>query len=249
MIHVHWADIPPGAPWWAGPTTRARPHTVFWQPLSDLVERRVDAETDTSGWGVDVLVELTVPDRVVPDIAVSSDHAVVQVALPEPLNLSRDVELVVAALEDEVHAAVERVARRLGKPYVRRKAEPKGLEHPLRLSTLAGRFGGTIALVSPQTSSDEFMASLPADEVAWEGHEGWRIVRVNQERAGRPVSDVDFSAVDIPVVLDNLSADPGIAIVVVGKELERLTGWLPTGLAGRVSVMGRDDGCWWAAIG
>jgi len=103
--------------------------------------------------------------------------------------------------------------------------------------------------VSPQTSSDEFMATLPADEVVWEGHEGWRVVRVNHEQAGRPVSDVDFSAVDIPVVLDNLSADPGIGIVVVGKELERLTGWLPTGLAGRVSVMGRDDGCWWAAIG
>jgi hypothetical protein len=222
---------------------------VFWQPLSDLVERRVDAETDTSGWGVDVFVELTLPDRVAPDIAVSQEHAVAQVALPEPLNLSRDVELVVAALEDAVHAAVERVAHRLGKPYVRRKAEPKALEHPLRLSTLAGRFGGTIGLVSPQTSSDEFMATLPADEVAWEGHEGWRVVRVNHERAGRPVSDVDFSAVDIPVVLDNLSADPGIGIVVVGKELERLTGWLPTGLAGRVSVMGRDDGCWWAAIG
>jgi hypothetical protein len=113
---------------------------------------------------------------------------------------------------------------------------------------LAGRFAGTIALVSPRTSSDAFMALLPAEEVRWEGHEGWRIVRATREPAGRPVSDVDFSAVDVPVLLDNLAADPGVALVVVGKELERLTGWLPTGLAGRVSVMGRDDGCWWAAI-
>ncbi|MFS8101928.1 hypothetical protein LFM09_32850 [Lentzea alba] len=249
MIHVYWADMMPGTPWWVGPTTRERPRTVYWQPLSDLVERRVNAEVDTSGWGSDVLVELTLPDHLVPDIAVMPGFAVAQLALPDPLNRSRDVELVVAALEDGVHAAVERVARRLGRPYVRRRAEPRNLEHPLRISTLAGRFGGTIALVSPQTSSDEFMASLPAEEVAWEGYEGWRIVQVNQEIAGRPVSDVDFGALDIPVLLDNLSADEGIALVVVGKELERLTGWLPTGLAGRVQVMGRDDGCWWAAIG
>jgi hypothetical protein len=74
-------------------------------------------------------------------------------------------------------------------------------------------------------------------------------VRANDEPAGRPVSDVDFSAVDVPVLLDDLSADPGTALVVAGKELERLTGWLPNGLAARVSVMGRDDGCWWAAVG
>ncbi|GGU61273.1 hypothetical protein GCM10010178_61930 [Lentzea flava] len=249
MIHVHWADVVPGTPWWAGPVTRERPRIVYWQPLSDLVERRVNAEVDTSAWGRDVLVELTVPSRLVPDIAVMPGFAVVQLALADALNSSRDVELVVAALEDAVHAAVERVARRLDVTYQRVKAEPKSLEHPLRLSTLAGRFGGTIALVSPRASSDEFMASLPAEEVRWEGHEGWRIVRVTKESPGRPVSDVDFSAVDIPVVLDNLSADVGNALIVVGKELERLTGWLPTGLAGRVSVMGRDDGCWWAAVG
>lgn len=248
VIHVYWADIVPGTPWWAGPVTRERPRTVYWQPLSELVERRVNAEVDTSGWGSDVLVEMTVPSRLIPDIALMPGFAVVQLALPEALNRSRNVELVVAALEDGVHTAVQRVARRLGVGYSRVEAEPRSLEHPLRLSTLAGRFAGTIALVSPRTSSDEFMASLPAEEVEWEGHEGWRIVRATREPAGRPVSDVDFSAVDVPVSLDNLSADPGVALVVVGKELERLIGWLPTGLAGRVSVMGRDDGCWWAAI-
>lgn len=249
MIHVYWADVVPGTPWWAGPVTRERPRTVYWQPLSDLVESRVNAEVDTSGWGCDVLVELTVPDRLSSRIALMPGFTVAQLALPDALNRSRDVELVVAALEDGVHATVERVARKLGVRYERVKAEPKRLEHPLRLSTLAGRFGGTIALVSPYTASDYFVASLQAEELAWEGHEGWRIVRASQETAGRPVSDVDFSAVDVPVLLDNLSADPGTALVVVGKELERLTGWLPTGLAGRVSVLGRDDGCWWAAIG
>ena len=250
MIHVYWADVVPGTPWWVGPVTRARPRTVYWQPLSDLVERRVNAEVDTSGWGSDVLVELTMPSRLSPDIAVTPGCALVQLALPDALNRSRDVELVVSALEDGVRAAVERVARRLGADHVRTRAEPQSVEHPLRLSTLAGRFGGTIALVSPHMSQeDEFMASLPAEEVRWEGHEGWRIVKVSRESAGRPVSDVDFSAVEVPVLLDDLSGDPGTALVVVGKELERLTGWLPTGLAGRVSVMGRDDGCWWAAIG
>lgn len=249
MIHVYWADVVPGTPWWAGPVTRDRPRTIYWQPLSDLVESRVNAEVRTSGWGCDVLVELTVPDRLSPQIAVLPGFAVAQHALPDALNRSRDVELVVAALEDGVHATVERVARRLGVAYVRTKAEPGRLEHPLRLSTLAGRFGGTIALVSPYASSDEFVASLAAEELAWEGYEGWRIVRAGRDTPGRPVSDVDFSAVDVPVLLDNLSADPGTALVVVGKELERLTGWLPTGLAGRVSVLGRDDGCWWAAIG
>lgn len=249
MIHVYWADVVTGTPWWAGPVTRERPRTVYWQPLSDLVERRVNAEVDTSGWGSDVLVELTVPSRLVPDIGVMAGFTVAQLALPDALNRSRDVELVVAALEDGVHATVERVARRLGMPYVRTRAEPKRFEHPLRLSTLAGRFGGTIALVSPSVAADEFMALLPAEEVPWERHEGWRIVRPHRDTAGRPVSDVDFSAVDVPVLLDDLSADPGTALVVVGKELERLTGWLPAGLAGRVSVLGRDDGCWWAAIG
>lgn len=249
MIHVYWADMMPGTPWWAGPVTRERPRTVYWQPLSDLVESRVNAAVDTSRWGSDVLVELTVPSRLVPGIGVMAGFTVAQFALPDALNRSRDVELVVAALEDGVHATVERVARRLGVPYVRIRAAPKGLEHPLRLSTLAGRFGGTIALVSPLMASNGFMASLPAEEVPWEGHEGWRVVRPSQDRAGRPVSDVDFSAVDVPVLLDNLSADPGTALIVVGKELDRLTGWLPTGLAGRVSVLGRDDGCWWAAIG
>lgn len=249
MIHVCWADVVPGTPWWAGPVTRARPRTVYWQPLSDLVASRVNAEVDVSAWGCDVLVELTMPDRLSPEIAELPGLTVAQLALPDALNRSRDVELVVAALEDGVHATVERVARRLGVRYERVRAEPKRLEHPLRLSTLARRFGGTIALVSPHTTSDCFMAVLPVEELAWEGHEGWRAVRVSQETAGRPVSDVDFSAVDIPVSLDNLAADPGTALIVAGKELERLTGWLPTGLAGRVSVLGRDDGCWWAAIG
>lgn len=248
MIHVYWADAAPGTPWWAGPVTRTRPRTVYWQPLSDLVQRRVDAEVDTSGWGCDVLVELTVPGRLSPEIAVMPEFAVVQLALPDALNRSRDVESVVAALEDGVHAAVERVARKLGVRYARIKAEPSNVEHPRRLSRLAGRFGGTIALVSPETWSDEFMASLPVEEARWDGHEGWRIVRIREESAGRPVSDVDFSAVDVPVLLDDLAADPTTAFVLVGKDPERLTGWLPTGLAGRVSVMGRDDGCWWAAI-
>ncbi|MEV6241501.1 hypothetical protein [Lentzea sp. NPDC051838] len=245
MIHVYWADVVPGTPWWAGPITRERPRTVYWQPLSDLVERRVNAAVDTSEWGCDVLVELTIPPHLSSDIAVMPGFTVVQLALPEAINRSRDVELVVQALEDGVHAAVERVARRLGVSYHRTNKEPQSLEHPLRLSTLAGRFGGTIALVSPRTG--EFL--LDAEEVRWEGYEGWRIVRATTDAAGRPVSDVDFSAVDVPVLLDNLSANEGTALVVVGKELERLTGWLPTGLAGRVSVMGRDDGCWWAAIG
>ncbi|MEV6713174.1 hypothetical protein AB0M48_14180 [Lentzea sp. NPDC051208] len=248
MIHVYWADMVPGLPWWAGPVTR-QPRAVYWQPLSDLVERRVNASVDTSGWGSDVLVELTVPDLLSPDVAVLPGFAVAQLALPEALNRSRDVELVVAALEDGVHATVERVARRLGAPYARKNAEPVRLEHPLRLSALAGRFGGTIALVAPHVRLEEFVATLNAAEVEWEGHEGWRIVRANDEPAGRPVSDVDFSALEVPVLLDDLSADPGTALVVVGKELERLTGWLPNGLAARVSVMGRDDGCWWAAIG
>lgn len=248
MIHVYWADMVPGMPWWAGPVAR-RSRAVYWQPLSDLVERRVNASTGTSGWGSDVLVELTVPDLLSPDVAVLPGFAVAQLALPEALNRSRDVELVVAALEDGVHATVERVARRLGVPYVRTKAEPASLEHPLRLSALAGRFGGTIALVAPHARLDEFVATLNAAEVEWEGYEGWRIVRANDEPAGRPVSDVDFSAVDVPVLLDDLSAYPGTALVVAGKELERLTGWLPNGLAARVSVMGRDDGCWWAAVG
>ena len=82
---------------------------------------------------------------------------------------------------------------------------------------LARRFGGTIALVSPRTASDYFMAALPVEELAWEGHGGWRVVRVSQEMAGRPVSDVDFSAVDIPVLLDNLAADPGTALIVAGR--------------------------------
>ncbi|MEU0880606.1 hypothetical protein ABZ345_18535 [Lentzea sp. NPDC005914] len=248
MIHVYWADMAPGTPWWAGPVTRARPRTVYWQPLSDLVERRVNAAVDTSAWGSRVMVELTVPSRLSSEIAVMPGFAVVQLALPTAINQSRDVELVVAALEDGVHAAVRRVARKLGVSYARAKADPPSLEHPLRLSALAGRFGGTIALVSPQTWSDEFMASLKGEEVPWDGHEGWRIVKATAEIAGRPVSDVDFSAVEVPVVLDDLAADPGTALVVVGKELERLTGWLPTGLAGRVSVMGRDNGSWWAAI-
>lgn len=248
MIHICWADMVPGLPWWAGPVTR-QPRAVYWQPLSDLVERRVNASVDTSGWGSGVLVELTVPDLLSPDVAVMPGFAVAQLALPEALNRSRDVELVVEALEDGVHAVVERVARRLGVPYARMNAEPASLEHPLRLSTLAGRFGGTIALVAPHARLDEFVATLNAAEVEWEGYEGWRIVRANDEPAGRPVSDVDFSAVDVPVLLEDLSADPGTALVVVGKELERLTGWLPNGLAARVSVMGRDDGCWWAAIG
>ncbi|MFD4642028.1 hypothetical protein ACFWN2_32315 [Lentzea sp. NPDC058436] len=229
-------------PWWAGPVAR-RPRAVYWQPLSDLVERRVNAAVDTLGWGSDVLVELTVPGLLSTEIAVLPGFAVAQLALPDALNRSRDVELVVAALEDGVHVTVERVARRLGKPYLRTNAEPQGVEHPLRLSTLAGRFGGTIALVAPHAEPEFPNAS----EVAWEGHEGWRIVRADHEPAGRPVSDVDFSAVDVPVSLDDLSADQETTLVVVGKELERLTGWLPTGLAGRVSVMGRDDGCWWAA--
>ncbi|MGI5502945.1 hypothetical protein [Lentzea sp. CA-135723] len=229
-------------PWWAGPVARAR-RTVYWQPLSDLVERRVNAAVGTSRWGSDVLVELTVPELVVPDIAVLPGFAVAQLALPEALNRSRDVELVVAALEDGVHVTVERVARRLGRPYERTRAEPGNLEHPLRLSTLAGRFGGTIGLVRQD------VGELDADEVPWEGYEGWRVVRARDEPAGRPVSDVDFSAVDVPVLLDDLSADPATALVVVGKELERLTGWLPNGIASRVSVLGRDDGCWWAAIG
>ncbi|GHH61844.1 hypothetical protein [Lentzea cavernae] len=243
MIHVCWADMPPDLPWWAGPVSRTT-RAVYWQPLSDLVERRVDAAVATSGWGSDVLVELTVPDRLSTGVGLMPGFAVAQLALPEALNRSRDVELVVAALEDGVHATVERVARRLGVPYARTRAEPAGLEHPLRLSTLAGRFGGTIALVAPHAEPEH----LNADEVAWEGHEGWRVVRANDEPAGRPVSDVDFSAVDVPVLLDDLSADPDMALIVVGKELERLTGWLPAGLAGRVRVMGRDDGCWWAAI-
>ncbi|GLY52560.1 hypothetical protein [Lentzea sp. NBRC 102530] len=244
MIHVYWADVVPGTPWWAGPISRAQ-RTVYWQPLSDLVERRVNAAVDTSRWGSDVLVELTVPDLIVPDIAVLPGFAVAQLALPEALNRSRDVELVVAALEDGVHATVDRVARRLGRPYERTRTEPGNLEHPLRLSTLAGRFGGTIALVAPHAGLD----ALNAAEVPWEGYEGWRVVRAHDEPAGRPMSDVDFSAVDVPVLLDNLSADPATALVVAGKELERLTGWLPNGIAARVSVMGRDDGCWWAAIG
>ncbi len=248
MIHVYWADVVPGMPWWAGPVTRGRPRTVYWQPLSDLVERRVDAAVDTSAWGSEVMVELTVPSRLSSEIAVMPGFAVVQLALPTAVNQSRDVELVVTALEDGVHGAVERVARRLGVRHVRTSAEPPSVDHPLRLSTLAGQFGGTIALVSPLTWSDEFMASLKAEEVRWEGHEGWRVVRSTAEIAGRPVSDVDFSAVDVPVVLDDLSADPGVALIVVGKDFERLTGWLPTGLAGRVSVMGRDNGSWWAAI-
>ncbi|MFD4670929.1 hypothetical protein ACFWNN_14420 [Lentzea sp. NPDC058450] len=242
MIHVYWADMVPGMPWWAGPVTRAR-RTVYWQPLSDLVERRVNAAVDTSRWGSDVLVELTVPELIVPDIAVMPGFAVAQLALPEALNRSRDVELVVAALEDGVHGTVERVARRLGRPYERTRGEPGNFEHPLRLSTLAGRFGGTIGLVRQDVED------LNADEVPWEGHEGWRVVRARDEPAGRPVSDVDFSAVDVPVLLDDLSAEPATGLIVVGKELERLTGWLPNGLAGRVSVLGRDDGCWWAAIG
>lgn len=249
VIHVYWADMMPGTPWWVGPTTRERPSTVYWQPLADLVERRVNAALDSSRWGTDVLVELTLPEHLVPDIAVTPDFAVVQLALPGPLNLSRDVELVVAGLEDGVHAAVDRVARRLGVEFVRTTAEPRSPEHPRRLTTLAGRFGGTIALVSPHVSSEEFMASLDAEEVEWEGYEGWRVVRANRDTAGRPVSDVDFSAVDIPVLLDNLAVNEATALIVAGKELERLVGWLPTGLAGRASVIGRDDGCWWAAIG
>ena len=187
MIHVYWADVVTGTPWWAGPVTRERPRTVYWQPLSNLVESRVNAAVDTSGWGSDVLVELTVPSRLVPDIGVMAGFTVAQLALPDALNRSRDVELVVAALEEGVHATVERVARRLGVPYVRTRAEPKGFEHPLRLSTLAGRFGGTIALVSPSVAADEFMALLPAEEVPWERHEGWRIVRPDRDTAGRPV--------------------------------------------------------------
>lgn len=249
VIHVYWADMAPGTPWWVGPTTRERPPTVYWQPLADLVERRVNAALDTSGWGTDVLVELTLPDHLVPDVAVMPEFAVVQLALPDALNVSRDVELVVAALEDGVHAAAERVARRLGVPYARKTAEPAGLEHPRRLATLAGRLGGTVAFVSPKVSSEEFMASLDADEVEWEGFEGWRAVRANRDTPGRPTSDVDFSAVDVPVLLDNLALNEATALIVAGKELERLVGWLPTGLAGRASVMGRDDGCWWAAIG
>jgi hypothetical protein len=173
VIHVYWADMVPGLPWWAGPVTR-QPRAVYWQPLSDLVERRVNASVDTSGWGSDVLVELTVPDLLSPDVAVLPGFAVAQLALPEALNRSRDVELVVAALEDGVHATVERVARRLGAPYARTNAEPVRLEHPLRLSALAGRFGGTIALVAPHSRLEEFVATLNAAEVEWEGYEGWR---------------------------------------------------------------------------
>jgi hypothetical protein len=249
VIHVYWADIVPETPWWAGPVTRERPRIVYWQPLSELVESWANAEVDTSSWGSDVLVELTVPDRLSAEITVMPGFTVAQLALPDALNRSRDVGLVVAALDDGVRTTVERVARKLGVGYARTKAEPKRLEHPLRLSTLAGRFGGTIALVSPSAASGGFVGLLPAEELAWEGHEDWRIFRATRETAGRPVSDVDFSAVDVPVLLDNLSADPGTALVVAGKELERLTGWLPTGLAGRVSALGRDDGCWWAAIG
>ncbi len=249
MIHVYWADMMPGTPWWVGPTTRVRPPSVYWQPLADLVERRVDAALDTSGWGTDVLVELTLPEFLSPEVAVTPGFAVVQLALPDALNVSRDVERVVAALEEGVHGAVERVARRLGVAYLRTTAEPGRLEHPRRLATLAGRFGGTVAFISPKVSSEEFMDLIDGDEVEWEGYEGWQVVRANRDTVGRPVSDVDFSAVDVPVLLDNLAVNEANALVVVGKELERLVGWLPTGLAGRASVMGRDDGCWWAAIG
>lgn len=247
MIHVFWADVVPGMPWWVGPTTRDQPRSVYWQPLADLVERRVNAAVDTSLWGSDVLVELTLPERLVPDVVLTEAFAVVQLALPDALNVSRDVELVVAALEDGVHAAVERVARRLGVEYRRTGEEPRPVRHPRRLATLAGRFGGTIAFVSPKISSEEF--ALDADELCWEGFEGWRAVRANREPPGRPVSDVDFSAVHVPALLDDLVRNEATALVVVGQRLERLVGWLPAGLAGRASVVGRDNTSWWAAIG
>ncbi|ANZ36327.1 hypothetical protein BBK82_09895 [Lentzea guizhouensis] len=245
MIHVFWADVVPGMPWWVGPTTRERPRTVYWQPLADLVERRVNAAVDTARWGGDVLVELTLPERLVPDVAFTPGFAVVQLALPDALNTTRDVELVVAALEDGVHAAVDRVARRLGVEYRRTNRKPDDLAHPRRLDTLAKRFGGTVALVSPKI--EEF--PLDADELAWEGFEGWRAVRPNLATPGRLVSDVDFSRVEIPALLDDLALNEETALVLAGEELERLAGWLPTGLAGRASVLGRDNGSWWAAIG
>ncbi|KOV76716.1 hypothetical protein [Nocardia sp. NRRL S-836] len=234
-------------PWWVGPTTRGRPPTAYWQPLAELVERRVNAAVDTAGWGGDVLVELTLPDRLVPDVVLTPGRAVVRLALPDALNVSRDVELVVAALEDGVHAAVERVARALGVEHVRTGGKPEPVRHPRRLSGLVNRFVGTIALVSPKISSGEF--PLDADELYWEGFEGWRAVRPNREAPGRLVSDVDFSAVEVPALLDDLVRNEATALVVVGRQLDRMAGWLPTGLAGRASVVGRDDGSWWAAIG
>lgn len=249
MIHVYWADMMPGMPWWVGPTTREQPRGVYWQPLSDLVERRVDGAVDTADWGTDVLVELTLPDHLSPDVSVMEGCAVAQLALPDALNRSRDVGAVVAALEDGVHAVVERVAHRLGVEYRRTNGKPRPFDHPRRLSTLAREFGGTVAFVSPKVSSEEFMTLLDAEELDWEGFEGWRVVKANREPNGRPVSDVDFTAVEVPVLLDNLALNEATALITVGRELERSAGWLPTGLAGRASVMGRDDGCWWAAIG
>lgn len=249
MIHVFWTDLSATAPWWVGPTTRQRPRTVYWQPLAELVERRVNAEIDTSGWGSDVLVELTLPELLNAEIQATQGFAVAQLALPAAINRSRDLGLVLAALEHGVRTTVERIARELGVDlHPTRNAPLPDPAHPRRIATLADRFGGVLALVAP-TATEEFLASLRVDELRWEGYEGWRAVQPRETPAGRPVSDVDFSSVDVPVLLDQLAANGATALVVVGKDLDRLTGWLPTGLPSRVSVVGRDDGCWWAAIG
>lgn len=278
MILVQWpfACEPSLIPWWVGPSRLKKPWGVYWEPLLEAIQKKVNDSVDAASWlagtGVDsVLVAIVTPffSEYEGKVYVLDGAAMVEVVVPDEIINSRDLAEVAGYIEPKAFEALGEVAKtlKIDSPVQLSgsdRAAGEQVTEPDRISRIGEERldNGVLILVPARMVEREYAHAIAqvAEEVGEDRLHGWRVFRDGASEPALEGSvdlsvEADFRAMNFPIRLADLEGNKANALVVIGRNTERIGSWfkkldsLAQGVALNPVLTGRDGEFEWVVFG